>query len=84
LLPRVDNGIMGAMDRHAESLLVTEAEAARLLALSPATLRAWRRAGAGPGAVGAVVRLGRAVRYSRQGLIEYIAHRAAERTKGAS
>jgi predicted DNA-binding transcriptional regulator AlpA len=55
-------------DRQTESLLVSEREAARLLPVSPATLRAWRRVGRGPGAV----RLGRAVRYAREALAAYI------------
>lgn len=54
---------------QAPALLVSEREAARLLSLSPATLRAWRRAGTGP----AAVRLGRRIAYSRDALAAYIA-----------
>ena len=65
------------MQYQSESLLVTEREAARLLAVSPAALRVWRREKKGPEAV----RLGRrAVRYSRDSLIAYIV-RCAEGDK---
>lgn len=48
--------------------LLTEGEAARLLALSIRTLQAWRTTGRGP----AFVRAGRAVRYTRRGLAEWV------------
>lgn len=64
------------MQCQGESLLVNEKEAARLLSVSPAALRVWRREKKGPEAV----RLGRAVRYSRDSLIAYIV-RCAEGEK---
>jgi hypothetical protein len=50
--------------------LLTEAEAAALARLAPATLRAWRSQGLEP----PFVRLGsRAIRYRRQDLLDWIA-----------
>ena len=48
--------------------LLNEVEAARFLAVSVRTLQAWRTKGIGP----PFVRLGRAVRYSRQALIDWV------------
>lgn len=48
--------------------LLNEVDAARFLAVSVRTLQAWRTKGAGP----PFVRLGRAVRYSRQALIDWV------------
>lgn len=52
-----------------EDELLTEAEAAALVRLKPATLRAWRSRGIEP----PFVRMGsRAVRYRRQDLLDFI------------
>lgn len=53
---------------------MTEIEAARQLALSVATLRAWRQAKTGP----RFVRFGRAVRYLPADLEEYIERSAID------
>ena len=53
--------------------LLTEAQAAKLLALSPRTLQAWRLRGAGP----KVIKFGGlrgAVRYRREDLAAFVAH----------
>jgi predicted DNA-binding transcriptional regulator AlpA len=49
-------------------VLLTEEQAAELLALSVRTLQAWRLRGAGP----AFVRAGSAVRYQRTAIAEWI------------
>lgn len=51
-----------------QEALLDETEAARFLAISIRTLQAWRTKGAGP----PFVRLGRAVRYSRHALIDWV------------
>ena len=48
--------------------LLTEAKAAKFLAVSVRTLQAWRTKGIGP----PFVRLGRAVRYMRQALLDWL------------
>lgn len=48
--------------------LLTEMAVARLLCLSVRTLQAWRITGAGP----AYVRAGRAIRYRRRDVLEWI------------
>jgi hypothetical protein len=50
-------------------VLLTEEQAAELLALSVRTLQAWRLRGAGP----AFVRAGSAVRYQRIAIADWIA-----------
>jgi predicted DNA-binding transcriptional regulator AlpA len=55
--------------------LVTEEQAAELLALSVRTLQAWRLRGAGP----AFVRAGAAVRYQRKAIAEWIANNTVSR-----
>ena len=51
-----------------EAIALTENEVASKLSLSVATLRAWRCHGTGP----KFVRLGRAVRYLKTDLVEYL------------
>jgi len=54
--------------------LLTEKQAARLLSISFRTLQAWRRIGTGP----SFIKLGRAVRYRQQDLVEWTeGHRRA-------
>ena len=60
--------INGAQD----DCLLTEVEAARVLSLSSRTLQAWRCRGFGP----RFVRLGRAVRYTRQELKDWVAQQS--------
>ena len=48
--------------------LLAESEVARLLCLSVRTLQAWRISGAGP----SYVRAGRAIRYRRRDVIDWI------------
>lgn len=53
---------------------LTEKQAARLLSISFRTLQAWRRTGVGP----AFIKLGRAVRYRQQDLVDWAnGHRRA-------
>jgi DNA-binding transcriptional MerR regulator len=55
-------------------VLMNEKQAARLLSISFRTLQAWRRIGVGP----SFIKLGRAVRYRRQDLLEWTeGHRRA-------
>lgn len=48
--------------------LICEKKAARLLSISQRTLQAWRVAGSGP----AYIKLGRAVRYTREDLHSWV------------
>jgi predicted DNA-binding transcriptional regulator AlpA len=54
-----------------DELLVTEPEAARILAISVRTLQAWRVQDAGP----PYVRVGRLIRYVRSSLIAWVKSR---------
>ncbi len=55
-------------------VLLNEKQAARLLSISFRTLQAWRRIGSGP----SFIKLGRAVRYRQQDLVEWTdGHRRA-------
>ncbi len=56
--------------------LFTEGDAAELLAVSKRTLQAWRLKGGGP----VYVRCGRAVRYRRKNLIEWMEERSVRHT----
>lgn len=56
--------------------LLTEGEAAALLAVSKRTLQAWRLKGGGP----VFVRCGRAVRYRRKSLIKWMDERSVHHT----
>jgi excisionase family DNA binding protein len=56
------------MQRQHHTQALTEREAARLLNLSVATLRAWRLKAKGP----RFVRFGRAVRYLESDLVQYM------------
>ena len=64
---RSDNEMSTATSRHGAEPL-TETEAAGRLGLKVATLRAWRHQGRGP----AFVRLGRAIRYLRSDIDEFL------------
>lgn len=55
-------------ERHTLGRLVTEAEAAAMLCLSPTTLKKWRRTSRGP----VYYRLGSAVRYRVDDLESYL------------
>ena len=54
---------------HDHSSLLTTREAARRLGLAAGTLANWRTSGQGP----AVIRLGRAVRYTEDDLAQFVA-----------
>ncbi|KAB2869624.1 MAG: helix-turn-helix domain-containing protein [Bauldia sp.] len=58
---------------------VSEVTAAKLMGLSVRTLQAWRVRGGGP----RFMRFGRAVRYRRRDLIEYMDQRAVNSTTEA-
>ena len=58
---------------------VSEVTAAKLMGLSVRTLQAWRVRGGGP----RFMRFGRAVRYRRRALIEYMDQRAVNSTTEA-
>jgi hypothetical protein len=60
------------------SELLVELEAAEVMRLSPRTLQQWRVQGRGP----PFIRLGRAIRYRRSAIAEYLAaHTAASTTE---
>lgn len=59
---------MGQPAEHGDERLLTEAAASRLLCLSNRTLQSWRSKRRGP----PFVRVGRAIRYDRQHLIEWM------------
>lgn len=56
-----------------QPILVTEVEAARLLSISRAALRRWRREGRGP----EFTRLGRCVRYHVQAIQRFLAQNSS-------
>ncbi|MBR1216214.1 helix-turn-helix domain-containing protein [Bradyrhizobium sp. JYMT SZCCT0180] len=56
------------LHNYSPTALLTEEQAAELLALSVRTLQAWRLRGAGP----RYVRAGRAIRYQQIELVEWI------------
>ena len=60
-------------------MLVTEREAARLLAVSTAALRRWRHEGRGP----RFVRCERCVRYDLRAIEEFCAENSSSQKKGA-
>ena len=60
-------------------ILVTEGEAARLLSVSRAALRRWRREGRGP----KFTRLERCIRYSVRSLERWIAENSSDTKKAA-
>ncbi len=60
--------------------LLTERQAADLLALSPRTLQAWRIRGGGP----AFIKLGSAIRYDAEALTAWVAEQQRVNTIGPS
>ena len=66
---------MTVYDSSADSIL-TEAEAAEFLRMSARTLQAWRVRGGGP----RFLALGRAIRYQRQDLKNFVAQAARSST----
>ena len=58
------------------ALLLNEPQAARLLTLSVRTLQAWRVKGEGP----PFVRLGRAIRYRRPDIVQWLEARTRQST----
>ena len=56
------------MSNNDEAALLTEKQAARLLSISNRTLQAWRGRRAGP----PFVRAGRAIRYQRAALVDWM------------
>jgi len=61
-----------------ETLVVRELQAARILGLSPASLRRWRREHRGPD----FVRLGRAIGYRLVDLQEFLARNTVRSRRG--
>jgi hypothetical protein len=71
--------MIAAVSVDSESLM-TEVAAARFLCVSIRTLQAWRMTGVGPN----FVKLGRAVRYRRQDLLDWTATRIRKATSEGS
>ena len=66
------------METEMGNELLTPAEAAEILRISPATLPRWRWAGEGPD----FVRIGRSIRYRREDLDRYIQRGAVRMSRG--